>query len=262
MYIIYNQNRYAHIPYPSAANKNATVKSGGCGVCAASMALENVLGEKKAPPDMASYSMKNGCRTRDGTDERTLLRCLCRDYPRLKMRETATFGEMILHLQEGGFAVTSTWGNRRGWTGLLSNKPHIFCVAGVRENGKCEVLDPGYYSGKYNTAGRRGKVELDGEVALLRQGDLKTEIGGRVIYLLRAEKETKEEEEEMLTYEEFKVMMDRYLREREAAPADGWAEAELAEAVKKGLSDGKRPQALVTRQEAIVLALRAMKGGE
>lgn len=258
-YIYYNQRDYPHTPYPSKANPKATVASSGCGVCTASMAIENVLKIKKAPPEMASYSIENGARTSDGTDERLLLRCLCRDYPRLTMRETATFGELILHLQGGGFAVASTAGDRSGWTGIFSDSPHLFCVAGVQEDGRCEVLDPNYYAGKFNKAGRKGKVEMRGNVALIRQDELKKEIGGRTLYLIGALPEKKKEEEEMLTYEEFKVMMDRYMKEREDAEAPDWAGEELKEAIAAGITDGKRPQAFPTRAESAIMVLRGQK---
>lgn len=260
-YAYYNQNWYHNVPYPSSANPTATVSSGGCGVCSASMAIENVIGVKKAPPEMAAYAIKNGCRVSGGTDERMLLKALCRDNQGMRMTETTVFDTLVQHLQQGGLAVTSTAGNRSGWTGIFSNAPHIFVVAGVMENGKCEVLDPGYYSGKYNKPGRYGKVTLEGNTALVSQSDLKKEISGRAIYLLSVVPDENKEEDNVLTYEEFRVMMDRYISEREGQDASDWAEEELSRAVSSEITDGKRPQSFVTRQEAAIMALRALEGG-
>lgn len=44
-------------------------------------------------------------------------------------------------------------------------------------------------------------------------------------------------------------------------PVSDWAVAELAEAVTAGITDGTRPQAYVTRQEAALMAYRASKVG-
>lgn len=73
-----------------------------------------------------------------------------------------------------------------------------------------------------------------------------------------AAKETNEkEDEDMLTYEQWKEYMDRYRQERAALPASSWAEEELAAAVAAGITDGKRPHDLVTREEAAIMAVRS-----
>lgn len=262
-YAYYNQRSYPNVPYPSSVSPKATVKSGGCGVVSASIILENVLGESLPPPDMAQFSIDSGARVAGGTDQRTLMRALARRYERLFLEEAYDFDELIEHLQRGGMAVASTIGNRQGWTGIFSNAPHIYVVAGVRENGKVEVLDPNYYNGKFEMPGRRGIVQMDGNVALISQSNLKREIGGRVIYLVSAAPEQKKEEEpEEMSYEQFELFMDRYMTERGEKPASGWATKELDEAVAAGITDGKRPKNFATREEVAAMVLRAIKKTE
>ncbi len=64
-------------------------------------------------------------------------------------------------------------------------------------------------------------------------------------------------EEEPVTYEEWKGFMDRYLRERDTLPASGWAEDVLKRAVEAGVTDGSRPRAFATREEAAAMAQAA-----
>ena len=67
----------------------------------------------------------------------------------------------------------------------------------------------------------------------------------------------KEEGDETVTYEQWKEYMDRYLAERAALPASMPEYLEDAKAMK--LTDGSRPMAFVTREEAAVMARAAAK---
>ena len=64
-----------------------------------------------------------------------------------------------------------------------------------------------------------------------------------------------EGEDETVTYEQWKEYMDRYLTERAALPASMPEHLEDAKAMK--LTDGSRPMAFVTREEAAVMARAA-----
>ena len=67
----------------------------------------------------------------------------------------------------------------------------------------------------------------------------------------------KEEGDETVTYEQWKEYMDRYLAERAELPASMPEHLEDAKAMK--LTDGSRPMAFVTREEAAVMARAAAK---
>lgn len=66
-------------------------------------------------------------------------------------------------------------------------------------------------------------------------------------------------EEEIVTYEQWKEYMDRYMKERDEKSAPVWAQntGEWDRAREEGLADGRRPQAFVTRAEAAAMVLRA-----
>lgn len=66
-------------------------------------------------------------------------------------------------------------------------------------------------------------------------------------------------EDEEVTQEQFDKMMDDYIARKGKLPASAWAKDELAEAKKKGITDGKRPRDFVTREEAAAMVVRATK---
>ena len=68
------------------------------------------------------------------------------------------------------------------------------------------------------------------------------------------------EDDSMLTYEQWKAYMEKYAQERAEAPADAWAGESISRMKERGVTDGERPQAYVTRQEAVTMIDRAIKG--
>ena len=158
-YKYYNQNNYANVPYPSPDLPKATVKSGGCGVCCASMIVENLIAHQIGPKLMATYSINKKARVSGGTDMNALAKAISADYGLIL---DITNDELILlnHLRKGGMAIANVGGNRGGYVGVFSSEGHYIVVAGLNSEGKVIVLDPGYYPGKFNLAGRKGKVTV------------------------------------------------------------------------------------------------------
>lgn len=71
---------------------------------------------------------------------------------------------------------------------------------------------------------------------------------------------TKEEDDEMLSYDQWKTYMEQYRKELAAQPAPAWAEqtGEWNKAYQSGIiADKTRPQDLVTRAEAAAMVVRA-----
>lgn len=80
---------------------------------------------------------------------------------------------------------------------------------------------------------------------------------GKLPWVDYAAQENKIEEDEDMSYEQWKEYMDQYRKELAEQPASNWAEGELAAAVATGITDGKRPRDLVTREEAAIMAMRS-----
>lgn len=72
--------------------------------------------------------------------------------------------------------------------------------------------------------------------------------------------EDKEEDDEMPGYEQWKEYMARYRAELADLPTSAWAEKETSAAVAAGITDGKRPRDLVTREEAAAMVVRGRLG--
>jgi hypothetical protein len=160
-YKYYNQHNYTNTPYPSPDLPKATVKSGGCGVCCASMIVENLTAHQIGPKLMATYAINKRARISGGTDMNTLAKAICADYG-LEFRTTNDEAELLNHLRAGGMAIANVGGNRGGYVGVFSDGGHFIVVAGLTDAGNCIVLDPGYYPGKFSGAGRIGRVKISG----------------------------------------------------------------------------------------------------
>lgn len=161
VYKYYNQHNYPNTPYPSPDLPKATVKSGGCGVCCASMIIENLTAHQIGPKLMATYAINKKARVSGGTDMNVLAKAISADYG---LMIDITNDEIVLlsHLRKGGMAIANVGGNRGGYVGVFSDGGHYVVVAGLTDTGKVIVLDPGYYPGKFNKAGRKGRVTVNG----------------------------------------------------------------------------------------------------
>ncbi len=156
----YNQNHYAHVPFPSKGNPTATVKTGGCGICCASMIVEELTNYSFPPEKSAAYAIKIGARITGGTDMELLCACISKDFG--LTYKTANDPEALkAHLSGGGVAIVNIGGDREGYVGLFSDSRHYIAAVGIKD-GKIVVYDPGYYTGKFSKAGRAGKVDISG----------------------------------------------------------------------------------------------------
>ncbi|MCX7614873.1 MAG: hypothetical protein N2Z65_03870 [Clostridiales bacterium] len=156
----YNQNNYSNVPYPSAGNPTATVKTGGSGVCCASMVVEELTGEVWPPDESALYAMKAGARITGDTKMELLASCIAKDFG-LMIKTTNDINVLVSHLTRG-LAIINVGGDRTGYTGLFSDIGCYIVAAGIKD-GKVIIYDPGFYEGKFLKTGRRGKVSVSGD---------------------------------------------------------------------------------------------------
>ena len=78
-------------------------------------------------------------------------------------------------------------------------------------------------------------------------------------YIVAAYRPNYEEEEEM-SYEKWKEYQKQYEAEKAALPPADWdKDGEYARAKEHGITDGKRPQSLITKQEAAIMVNRAVE---
>jgi len=231
----YNQNNYAHVPYPAPGYEKATVKSGGCGVCCAAMVVEGLTGGSFPPEQAAAFAIKSGARVSGGTDFRVLGKALAKAYG-LTLTCSSDAAELTAHLCRGGWAVVNVGGDRAGHIGVFSNAGHYIVARGM-EGGSIVLWDPGNYSGKYRRAGREG-VTVRGNDLLAAPALVDGDAANRSPrYYLFAKKEETAAEKKL------------------DAPSP-WAAEAWQLAIQAGLLDGTAPQQFLTREQLAVVLQR------
>ena len=176
--IYYNQYNYPHIPYPSPTLPKATVESGGCGVCCASIVVETITGVKIPPEKMAPYAIAEGARVNGGTDMHRLAESLSRDFEMPYAKYDRLEG-LVSVLRAGGIAICNVSGDKPNMKGIFSNGGHYIVAAGIAADGRIIVYDPGMYIGKYSSAYRAKHVKQQGNELLVKAETLHADCEGR-----------------------------------------------------------------------------------
>ena len=150
---------YAHIAYPSSLYPNATLKTSGCGVCCASMVVENLTKESFPPEICAKFSIDNGARAKTGTDMVQLAKSISKRFNLSYTIET-NIDVVLDEIKQGAIVVANTKG---GVNGLFSDSGHYVTLYDYIAFNFI-VLDPYLYPSKFNTKTRKGKVEQQGDI--------------------------------------------------------------------------------------------------
>ncbi len=243
----YNQRDYAHIPYPAQGYEKATVKSGGCGPCCASMIVEGLTGQAFPPEQSAVYSINEGARVSGGTNMHTLGRAIARDYT-LDYQTSSSIDALVAHLKAGGWAIVNVGGNRSGYVGLFSNSGHYVVARAVDDLGRVVVWDPGNYNGKYKKAGRTAATMRGDDILVMPElVDLDAQNRSPRYYLFALQQSAQP------------------AAQAQAEPVvhtpSFWAQEQWEQATRAGVLSPTNPQGNVTREQlAIVLARLGLLG--
>lgn len=167
-----NQNEYASLAYPAKGYESATVKSGGCGVCASANAIGALTGKCIPVQVLRDLAVSGGARVSGGTDMKQMVTLICRDY-RLKWRQTNSIYELQQHLKQGGVAICNASGR-----GMFSTGGHYITALGIL-GGKICIADSGMYVGKYSSAKRRAAVTVSGDLIFASAATLDADCVGR-----------------------------------------------------------------------------------
>lgn len=143
------------------------------------MIVENMTDGFFPPEISAAFARKVGARVSGGTDMKILSKALTKSF-KLEVYENNDIFDLINSLKMGYMAVVNASGNRTGYTGLFSDSGH-YVVAACFDNDKQKigVLDPGYYTGKFNKTGRKGKVEIIGNICYVSPDNLDKDATGK-----------------------------------------------------------------------------------
>ena len=167
-----NQREYPDISYPAKGYESATIKSGGCGVCASVNVVGALTGKAISVRVMRDLAVNGGARVSGGTDMRRLASLICGKYG-LKVATTSSLPELQRHLIRGGVAICNSAGR-----GMFSTGGHYVVALGML-GGKVCIADPGLYTGKYSTAARKAKVTVSGDLVFADAETLNADCIGR-----------------------------------------------------------------------------------
>lgn len=159
--IFYNQNDYTHIPYPSERNPKGNIETSGCGVCCASMVVENMTEHKLPVAECTALSMAVGGRDNFGTDMEILGKAIAEKYG-LKMETTDDKEAALAFLNAGkGMIIANPGGDREGHVGLFTTSGHYILLAEARGR-TVRVLDPNLKPTSFQKEGQTGYLFVDG----------------------------------------------------------------------------------------------------
>lgn len=161
--IYYNQRDYGNIPYPAPGYEDASVKTSGCGPVCMSMVIEN-LGAGTLPPEEAvKLALGSGARVSGGTDMDRLAKAICEKFP-VKYTATTSLDAVLSAMRyHKAIVICNVKGNTGSYKGLFSDSGH-YVVAAELGDVYVTVLDPYLYPGKFDTAARRGRAVLNGNL--------------------------------------------------------------------------------------------------
>lgn len=150
----YNQmdSRWANHPYTSANHPYATVGTSGCGTTCAAMIVSSCR-EAITPDVMSDISKQNGYRGLEGTSDE-LFGYVANRWG-IEMKRLHSSYEAHQACKEGYFVIICCA------AGLWTDGGHYILAVGANDTD-IEIYDPYLYNGKFDRAGRRGKVRLDG----------------------------------------------------------------------------------------------------
>lgn len=171
-----NQLEYPHIPYITRTTlqgeayekgQKTTVRTSGCGLCSAIMALDILRPEVEFTVEQAvelSYSVNANATV--GTNYYYFAPAFA-DRFGLKAQASMHLEDLQNCLRTGGVAVVLVRGDRDGKKGLFTKGGHYMTVIGEGPDGRLVILDPSYKEGKFDSPEHKGKVEIKDDVLVL-----------------------------------------------------------------------------------------------
>ena len=172
-----NQLEYAHIPYITRTEmeteedrkkgETTTIRSSGCGLCAAIMALDRLYVNYDFTLEDAvqlSYSVKANWKR--GTSYARFAPVFAEKF-NLQLEITSDPERLRHCLRTGGAAVMHAGGDREDFVGLFTKGGHYITLISEEPDGRIAILDPSNAPGKFEKEGRKGLVEIKDEQIIL-----------------------------------------------------------------------------------------------
>ncbi len=160
-----NQLEYGHLKYdhnmanggpPEGRN---TVKTSGCGLCCASMVVDQLTDKELPIEECVRLSEENGANLKIGTSMDVLGKIVAEKYD-LDFSYTNDIRRAIAHLKRGGRVIALVGGDRDGYVGLFTKRGHYILLLSY-DGEEFSILDPSLTDTKFEAEGRVGRVRVD-----------------------------------------------------------------------------------------------------
>lgn len=234
-----NDSRWKDKPY-RVPGEISTVGSAGCGPTCAAMVIETLTGKTFTPEDACRWSVQHG-------------------YKALK--QGTYYGYFKPQLAAFGIDC-----NQLDWTSTYGKPNH------PNHKRALEMLQQGYYlialmnKGTWTSSGHfilvwwaDGKIRIN-DPASTRDSRVNGDpydFRSQVKYYWWVDAREHNKEDDSMTGKEIYDELQKYMKQQ---PIPSWAKAELDEAIKMGITDGKDVMQLIPRYQAAIMAKRAAKG--
>lgn len=160
-----NQLEYGHLKYdhnmanggpPEGRN---TVRTSGCGLCCASMVVDQLTDKELPIEECVRLSEENGANLKIGTSMDVLGKIVAEKYD-LDFSYTNDIRRAIAHLKRGGRVIALVGGDRDGYVGLFTKGGHFILLLSYDGEEFC-ILDPSLTDTKFEVEGRVGRARVD-----------------------------------------------------------------------------------------------------
>ena len=159
-----NQLEYQHIPYPTKVKVEgfapdgypSTVRSSGCGLCCACMAIDCITDTTLDIEECVRISRECVANHSRGTDMNILGPVLAEKF-NVSYSKTSDLDEAIRHLQSGGVIIAHVGIPTGAEIGLFTKGGHYILLVSTDGKEFC-ILDPSYKDDKFDIPERAGKV--------------------------------------------------------------------------------------------------------
>ena len=147
--------RWSSKMYSSTGNSTQTIGTSGCGPTSAAMIVTATKGAIM-PDAMADLFVRYGYRSANNGTYLSAFRFVA-DTFNIEYKETYKLDTAVELLRNNNYLVVSVN------NGLFTTGGHLMAIVGV-EGDMLKIYDPYLYAGKFETATRRGKVIVDGNI--------------------------------------------------------------------------------------------------
>ncbi|MSS59061.1 hypothetical protein FYJ51_09130 [Erysipelotrichaceae bacterium Oil+RF-744-GAM-WT-6] len=169
-----NQNQHPEIPYLTDVGKkqypelyeSGNIEKAGCGICSAAMMLKDLRNREVSLQDLVQLSYASKANLEPGTDMVVFGKALTEKFG-LNLVQSDSEEDVIDCIAHGGACIANVGGDHDDHIGVFSSGGHYIYIFDYDPETKLfSILDPSLSEGKFEKEGRKGKVQLKGNIVL------------------------------------------------------------------------------------------------